>query len=48
MPVITGPAEGTALGNTMIQYRAAEPSVSTLGMMRHIINNSITTKTYLP
>lgn len=48
MPVITGPAEGTALGNTMIQLRAAELSVSTLDEMRRIINNSITTKTYLP
>ena len=48
MPVITGPAEGTALGNTMIQLRAADPKVSSLSEMRHIINNSITTKTYLP
>ena len=48
MPVITGPAEGTALGNTMIQLRAADPTVSSLSEMRRIINNSITTKTYLP
>lgn len=48
MPVITGPAEGTALGNTMVQLRTAEPEIATLTDMRRVIRKSITTKTYLP
>ena len=47
MPVIAGPQEGTALGNALVQVRAAG-LVDSLAAMRSIIANSITLKTYLP
>ena len=47
MPVIAGPQEGTALGNTLVQIRA-KGLVDTLSAMRAIIAKSITLKTYLP
>ena len=46
MPVIAGPQEGTALGNALVQVRAAG-LVDSLAAMRSIIANSITLKTYL-
>ena len=47
LPVIAGPAEGTALGNTLVQVRAAG-DVDTLANMRRIISCSIELKTYQP
>ncbi len=47
LPVVTGPVEGTAIGNMMIQAKAAG-LVSDIFAMRRIIANSIELKTYLP
>lgn len=47
MPVVTGPVEGTAIGNIMLQAKAAGV-VSDMFEMRQIIANSIEPKTYLP
>lgn len=47
MPVITGPVEGTAIGNIMLQAKAAG-MVNDIFEMRSIIANSIELKTYLP
>lgn len=47
MPVLTGPVEGTAIGNIMLQAKAAG-LVSDIYEMRHIIAESIEMKTYLP
>ncbi len=47
LPVIAGPQEGTALGNALVQVRAAG-GVETLADMRAIIGRSIELKTYLP
>jgi rhamnulokinase len=47
MPVIAGPQEGTALGNALVQVRAAG-LVGSLAEMRAIIARSIELKTYLP
>lgn len=47
MPVVTGPVEGTAIGNIMLQAKAAGV-VSDMFEMRGIIADSIETKTYLP
>ena len=47
LPVIAGPAEGTALGNTLVQVRAAG-GVNTLTDMRHIVAKSIELKFYTP
>jgi len=47
MPVIAGPQEGTALGNALVQVRAAG-LVGTLAEMRAIIGRSIELTTYLP
>lgn len=47
MPVVTGPVEGTAIGNIMLQAKAAGV-VSDMFEMRQIIANSIELKTYLP
>ena len=47
LTVIAGPAEGTALGNTMVQVRAAG-DVETLPAMRRIIAQSIELKIYAP
>lgn len=48
MPVICGPAEGTALGNTLVQIQAANPEIDSLPKMRKLVINSIETKTYIP
>ena len=47
MPVVTGPVEGTAIGNIMLQAKAAG-LVSDMFEMRSIISNSIDMKTYEP
>lgn len=47
LPVITGPAEGTALGNTLVQVRTAG-GVDTLADMRRIVAESIELKSYTP
>ncbi len=47
LPVVTGPVEGTAIGNIMLQAKATG-LVSDRFEMRQVIANSIETKTYLP
>ena len=47
MPVLTGPVEGTAIGNIMLQAKTAG-LVSDIIQMRNIIAESIEMKTYLP
>lgn len=47
MPVITGPVEGTAIGNIMLQAKAAS-LVADRFEMRSIIARSIETRTYEP
>lgn len=47
MPVVTGPVEGTAIGNIMLQAKAAG-LVSDMFEMRRMIADSIEQKTYLP
>lgn len=46
IPVIAGPAEGTALGNALVQVRAAG-LVSTLQDMRGIVSRSVELKKYI-
>ena len=45
IPVIAGPKEGTALGNALVQIRAAG-LVNSLEEMRAIVGRSIELKTY--
>lgn len=47
LPVVTGPIEGTAIGNIMLQAKAAG-LVSDMFEMREIIAKSIELNTYLP
>ncbi len=47
MPVLTGPVEGTAIGNIMLQAKAAG-LVKDIFDMRRIIAQSIEMKSYLP
>ena len=47
LTVVTGPVEGTAIGNIMVQAKATG-LVSDMFDMRRIIANSIETKTYTP
>lgn len=47
IPVITGPSEGTALGNIMVQALAAK-QVNSRNEIREIIRNSFPLKTYEP
>lgn len=47
IPVLTGPVEGTAIGNIMVQAKAAG-LVGDMYEMRRIIANSIEMHTYLP
>ncbi|MBQ7181525.1 MAG: rhamnulokinase [Bacteroidaceae bacterium] len=47
IPVLTGPVEGTAIGNIMLQAKAAG-LVKDIFDMRRIIADSIEMKTYLP
>lgn len=46
MPVIAGPQEGTALGNALVQIRAAG-LVGSLQEMRGIVSRSVELKTYI-
>jgi rhamnulokinase len=47
IPVVSGPAEATAIGNIMLQAKAAG-IVSSLSAMRAVIATSIESQTYLP
>ena len=47
LPVIAGPSEGTALGNTLVQVRAAG-GVGSLPEMRRIVAKSVELKFYTP
>lgn len=47
MPVICGPVEGTALGNVLVQIKAAG-LVDNLTQMRALVGNSVELKTYMP
>ena len=47
IPVLTGPVEGTAIGNIMLQAKAAG-LVSDIYDMRRMIAQSIEMQTYLP
>jgi rhamnulokinase len=47
IPVLTGPVEGTAIGNIMLQAKAAG-LVSNRFEMRKVIADSIELQTYLP
>lgn len=47
MPVIAGPMECTALGNIMLQAKAAGV-VSSIEQMRSVIRNSIEVQTFMP
>lgn len=47
MPVLTGPVEGTAIGNIMLQAKAAG-LVNDICAMRKMVANSIDMKTYVP
>lgn len=47
LPVIAGPAEGTALGNTLVQVRAAG-DVGSLPDMRRIVARSVELNHYTP
>ena len=47
IPVVTGPVEGTAIGNIMLQAKASG-LVSDMFQMRKIIAESIKLNTYLP
>ena len=47
IPVVTGPVEGTAIGNIMLQAKAAG-LVDDMFQMREIIANSIELNTYMP
>lgn len=45
--IITGPVEGTAIGNILMQAKAAE-QISTLAEAREILRNSVETRIYEP
>lgn len=47
MPVVCGPVEGTALGNVLVQIKAAG-HVKSLSEMRALVGNSVELKTYMP
>lgn len=47
LPVIAGPSEGTALGNTLVQVKSAG-GVTTLPDMRRIVVRSVDLRTYEP
>jgi rhamnulokinase len=47
MPVIAGPAEGTAMGNLLVQALALG-YLKSLADIRQIVRNSVETKTFLP
>ncbi len=47
MPVIAGPAEGTAMGNLLVQAMALG-YLDSLSDIRRVVRNSVKTETYLP
>jgi rhamnulokinase len=47
LPVIAGPAEGTALGNIMVQAMA-QGKVGSLADIRRVIKNSFEFKEFMP
>jgi rhamnulokinase len=47
MPVIAGPAEGTAMGNLLVQAMALG-YLGSLADIRKVVRNSVETETYLP
>jgi sugar (pentulose or hexulose) kinase len=47
MPVIAGPAEGTAMGNLLVQAMALG-HLQSLNDIRKAVRNSVETETYLP
>jgi rhamnulokinase len=47
IPVVAGPAEATAIGNIMVQARAAG-MVDSLGAMRELISRAVETETFAP
>ena len=47
IPVIAGPAEGTAMGNLLVQAMALG-HISSLADIRKVVRNSVETQTYLP
>jgi rhamnulokinase len=47
MPVIAGPAEGTAMGNLLVQAMALG-HLHSLADIRKVVRNSVETETYLP
>jgi len=47
MPVVAGPAEGTAMGNLLVQAMALG-HLESLADIRKVVRNSVETKTYLP
>ena len=46
-PVVAGPVEATALGNVLVQARAAG-EIDTLGEIREVVRNSCELKRYEP
>jgi rhamnulokinase len=48
LPVMAGPAEGTALGNVLIQARAAGSAPGSLDGMRALVRSSVAVRTYVP
>ena len=47
MPVVAGPAEGTAMGNLLVQAMALG-HLDSLADIRQVMRNSVETETYLP
>jgi rhamnulokinase len=47
MPVVAGPAEGTAMGNLLVQAMALG-HLGSLADIRKVVRNSVETETYLP
>ena len=47
MPVVAGPAEGTAMGNLLVQAMALG-YLGSLADVRQVVRNSVETETYLP
>ena len=47
MPVVAGPAEGTAMGNLLVQAMALG-HLKSLAEIREVVRNSVETKTFLP
>lgn len=48
LPVVAGPAEGTAMGNLLIQARATGALQGDLGVLRRVVAASVETRRYLP